>query len=264
MAKHGRFFTTKLVLMIITDPIFYLVAIPAVLLTGISKGGFGSAFGGISVPLMALAISPMQAAAILLPVLVFMDLVGFRAYYRKWDLANLKIMIPGAVIGIAIGALTFGLFQEAQVRILIGAIAVLFTLNNWFGFAAKQEPATRSFLKGTFWSGVSGFTSFIAHAGGPPTQVYMLPQRLDKTTYVATISLFFMIVNALKLIPYAWLGQFSGDNIVTALLLAPLVPIGVLTGMWLQNRVNHKWFYRITQSCLFLTGLQLVYQGVFQ
>lgn len=248
--------------MLITDPLFYLVAIPAVLLVGISKGGFGSAFGGIGVPLMALAVSPQQAAAILLPVLCLIDVVGFRVYYRKWDVANLKIMIPGALVGIALGALSFGMLQESHIRVLVGSIAVLFTLNNWFGLASRQEPAGRSLVKGAFWSGVSGLTSFIAHAGGPPAQVYMLPQRLEKTNYVATISLFFMIVNAVKLVPYAWLGQFSAANLSTSLLLAPLVPLGVWLGLWLQNRINHEWFYRITQSCLFLTGLQLIYQGV--
>ena len=248
--------------MLITDPLFYLVAIPAVLLVGISKGGFGSAFGGIGVPLMSLAVSPQRAAAILLPVLCLIDIVGFRVYYRKWDAANLRIMVPGALVGIALGALSFGMLQESHIRILVGAIAVLFTLNNWFGLASRQEPAGRSAVKGSIWSGVSGLTSFIAHAGGPPAQVYMLPQRLDKTTYVATISLFFMIVNAVKLVPYAWLGQFSTANLSTSLLLAPLVPLGVWLGLWLQERINHQWFYRITQSCLFLTGLQLIYQGV--
>lgn len=178
----------------IADPLFYAVAIPAVLLTGISKGGFGSALGGIGVPLMALAISPVQAAAILLPVLCFMDLVGVRVYYGKWDKENLKIMIPGAMLGIAIGTLTFDMLTENAIRILIGGIAVAFPLNAWFGFGARQQPAGRSAIKGTFWSGVSGLTSFLAHAGGPPAMVYMLPQRLDKTTYVATISVFFMFV----------------------------------------------------------------------
>lgn len=245
----------------IADPLFYAVAIPAVLLTGISKGGFGSALGGIGVPLMALAISPVQAAAILLPVLCFMDLVGVRVYYGKWDKENLKIMIPGAMLGIAIGTLTFGMLTENAIRILIGGIAVAFPLNAWFGFGARQQPAGRSAIKGTFWSGVSGLTSFLAHAGGPPAMVYMLPQRLDKTTYVATISVFFMFVNAVKLVPYAWLGQFSAANLSTSLVLAPLVPLGVWLGLWLQNRIDTVWFYRIAQACLFATGVQLIYQG---
>lgn len=245
----------------IADPLFYAVAIPAVLLTGISKGGFGSALGGIGVPLMALAISPVQAAAILLPVLCFMDLVGVRVYYGKWDKENLKIMIPGAMLGIAIGTLTFGMLTENAIRILIGGIAVAFPLNAWFGFGARQQPAGRCAIKGTSWSGVSGLTSFLAHAGGPPAMVYMLPQRLDKTTYVATISVFFMFVNAVKLVPYAWLGQFSAANLSTSLVLAPLVPLGVWLGLWLQNRIDTVWFYRIAQACLFATGVQLIYQG---
>src|SRR5215211_7559290 len=117
---------------LISDPAFYLVAVPAVLLSGISKGGFGSAVGGMGVPLMAIVISPPQAAAILLPVLCLMDLVGFRVYYKKWDAPNLRIMLPGALVGILVGTLTFGMFREDGIRILLGAIAVLFTLNNWF------------------------------------------------------------------------------------------------------------------------------------
>ena len=123
--------------MLITDRFFYLVAVPAVLLSGISRGSFGSAVGGMGVPLMALAVSPPQAAAIMLPVLCLMDLVGFRVYYRKWDASNLWMMLPGALMGIVVGTLTFGVFREDSIRILLGAIAVLFTLNNWFGFARR-------------------------------------------------------------------------------------------------------------------------------
>ena len=247
--------------MLVADPLFYAVAVPAVLLTGISKGGFGSALGGIGVPLMALAISPVHAAAILLPLLCFMDLVGLRLYFNKWDMANLKIMLPGAMAGIVAGTLTFGMLSENAIRLLIGCIAVLFTLSNWLGVAARQQPATRSVWKGSFWGGVSGLTSFIAHAGGPPAMIYMLPQQLDKVRYVATISLFFTVVNAVKLVPYAWLGQLSMDNLATSLVLAPLVPAGVRFGMWLQEHINLVWFYRITRTCLLATGLQLIYQG---
>ena len=245
----------------LSDWFFYLAAIPAVLLTGISKGGFGGALGGLAVPLMALAISPVQAAAIMLPVLCFMDLVGFRVYFGKWDAENLKLMIPASLLGIAVGALTFGFFSEASIRILIGAIAILFTVNSWLGLASRQAPAGRSTPRGALWSGLSGFTSFVAHAGGPPAMVYLLPQQLDKVTYVATINLFFRVVNAVKLVPYAWLGQFSAENLATSLVLAPLVPLGVWLGLLLQKRVNHLVFYRITQACLLLTGLELIYQG---
>jgi uncharacterized membrane protein YfcA len=247
---------------LIFDLSFYLVAIPAVLLTAISKGGFGGALGGIAVPLMALAISPVQAAAIMLPILCLMDLFSLKVYFRKWDSRNLKIMIPGAMLGIALGTLTFGTLDENSIRLLIGSIAIVFTLNSWFGLAARQAPAKSSIAKGTIWSGLSGYTSFVAHAGGPPVMVYLLPQQLEKITYVATVNFFFLIVNAIKVVPYFFLGQFSATNLLTALALAPLVPFGVWLGVWMQGRLNQTLFYRVTQTCVLLTGLQLVYQGI--
>ncbi len=247
----------------ITDQNFYLFAIPAVLLTGVSKGGFGGGLGGIAVPLMALAISPVQAAAVLLPVLVLMDFFGARVYWGKWDTPNLKIIMPGAMIGIVLGTLTFGWFSDVAIRILLGGISILFVLNTWLGVALRQTQCGRSVAKGTFWSTIAGFTSFIAHTGGPPLMIYLLPQQLDKVAFVATINVFFAVSNAVKLFAYGGLGQFSMLNLTTSLALAPLVPIGVWLGVWLQIRVNHLWFYRITQVCLLLTGIQLIYQGVY-
>jgi uncharacterized membrane protein YfcA len=248
---------------LITDPYFYYFAIPAVLLTGVSKGGFGGALGGVAVPLMALAISPVQAAVVMLPVLVLMDVFGVRVYLGKWDTANLKIIIPGSMIGIALGALTFGWFSDFAIRIVLGGISILFVLNSWLGVALRQPQCGRSAAKGTFWSSVAGFTSFIAHTGGPPLMFYLLPQRMNKVAYVATINVFFMTTNAVKLFAYSGLGQFTALNLTTSLVLAPFVPIGVWFGLWLQNKVSHVWFYRISQTCLLLTGVQLVCQGIY-
>jgi uncharacterized membrane protein YfcA len=246
---------------LITDPIFYVFALPAVLLTGMSKGGFGGALGGIGTPLMALVVSPRQAAAIMLPVLCIMDLFGVRAYLGKWDVANLKIIIPGAIIGIFLGSMTFGLLSDNAVRIVVGSIAVAFVLRNALQTALADVTAGLSRLKGTVWSALSGFTSFVAHAGGPPIMMYLMPQKLDKVAYVATINFFFMVTNAVKLLAYTGLGQFTQVNISTSLVLAPAVPVGVWSGLWLQTRINQAWFYRIAQFGLLLTGVQLIYQG---
>jgi uncharacterized protein len=241
--------------------IFYVLAIPAVLLTGVSKGGFGGAFGGLAVPLMALAVPAPRAAAIMLPILCLADLFGFRVYFRKWDVANLRLMLPGGLIGIAAGALTFGMMSEAAIRLLVGSIAVAFTLYRWMD--PKLRPSTGPEPgKGLFWCGISGFTSFVAHAGGPPAMVYLLPQRLEKTTYVATSNLFFMVLNAVKVVPYVALGQLSRANLTTSAVLAPLVPVGVWLGLWLHGRVDHFWFYRLLQAALMGAGLQLMYQGI--
>jgi uncharacterized membrane protein YfcA len=244
----------------ITDPIFYLLAVPAVLLTGLSKGGFGGALGGVAVPLMAVAISPTQAAAIMLPILCFADIFGLRLYFRKWNTAILKAMIPGALTGVALGALTFGALNEDAIRMLIGAISVIFVLMKSLA-ATPAKPATPSMLKGMSLSAASGYTSFVAHAGGPPVMMYLLPQRLDKTTYVATVNIFFLLTNTVKLVPYAWLGQFSSANLIASAILAPLVPLGIWSGYWLKERVSQDMFYRIAQAGLLLTGLQLIYQG---
>lgn len=245
----------------ITDPYFYLFAFPAVLLTGISKGGFGGALGVVGVPLMALVISPVQAAAIMLPVLCMMDLVGVRAYLGKWDVANLKIIVPGALIGIVLGTVTFGFFSENIIRMSVGVITVAFVLNNLRQVHAGDGPSDQSRTSGTFWSSVSGFTSFLAHSGGPPIMMYLMPQRLEKIVFVGTINAFFFLTNAFKVVAYASLGQFSTQNLTTSLVLAPVVPLGVWLGLLLQQKVNKVWFYRIVQICMLLTGFLLMFQG---
>lgn len=249
--------------LLLTDPYFYLVAIPAVLLLGLAKGGFGGSFGWLGVPLMSLTMSPVQAAAIVLPLLCVIDWWGIRVYWGEWDRENLKTIVPGALLGVAAGTLLFGTLSDAAVLILVGTIAIVFTLNNWLRFTQRRQAAPQSRAKGTLWGAISGLTGFMVHAGGPPIMVYMLPQRLPQATFVATLSFYFLIVNAVKLVPYAWLGQFSSANLLTSLALVPLVPIGVYLGRWLQTRVNHVVFYRISEIGLLLSGLYLIYQGAF-
>lgn len=239
---------------------FLLFALPAIFLTGLSKGGFGGALGGIAVPLLALATSPKQAVAIMLPILCLADLVGLKAYWGKWDTANLRVMLPGALIGIVIGALTFELFDERSIGLLIGVIAVSFVALGLL--AGNQAPRPLHKGRGILLSSQAGFTSFVAHAGGPPVMMHLLPQQLDKLRFVATINLFFLLTNAAKLLPYAALGQFSRDNLLLSLMLAPIVPLGVWSGLWLQSRVNHQWFYRIARLGILLAGVQLIWRNL--
>jgi len=240
---------------------FLLVAVPAVLLTGFSKGGFGGVLGGVAVPLLALAMSPKQAAAIMLPILCIADLVGLRAYYGKWDVPNLRVMLPGALLGVIIGSLTFELMNEKFIGLLIGAIAVSFVLTNILMTPAVAPASSAPTVKGIFLATVAGFTSFVSHAGGPPIMMHLLPQQLEKVRYIATINVFFLLTNAVKLMPYALLGQFSSDSLLASLALAPFVPLGVWAGIWMQDRVNHLWFYRIARIGLLLTGIQLIVQN---
>lgn len=246
----------------ITDPWFYLFGSLAVLIAGISKGGFGGGIGVMAVPLMALVIPPFQAAAIMLPMLCVMDLAGLKAFWKKWDNRNLRIMLPGAVVGIAVAFLTYRWVSEDHLRVLVGIIAVVFSLNFYLNRnSERRAPSQAHWVRGSVWSAIAGFTSFSAHAGGPPANLYLLPQRLDKTLFVATTVVFFAVVNYIKLIPYAWLGQFDTTNLLTALALSPLAVAGVYLGVYLHARIPLLWFYRVCYAFLLITGGRLLYQG---
>lgn len=244
----------------IADPFFYLVAVPAILLVGISKGGFGHGAGIFATPLMALVLPIPQAVAILLPIICVMDLIGSAAYRRTFSRENLKLILPGGVAGVLLGTLTFRYFDESWIRAFLGAMAVAFVLHR-FLFRAHTVPAPRSTSKGLFWSTVSGITSTIAHAGGPPLSIYLLPQRLNRATMVGTSVIFFAIINFLKLVPYTWLGLFDARNLSTALVLAPLAPVGIALGIWLMRRLAEDVFYRISYGLLLILGAKLLFDG---
>jgi uncharacterized protein len=248
--------------MIITDPLFYLVAAPVVLLTGISKTGIPGLFGGMAVPLLSLVISLLQAAAIMLPVLCVIDLFGLRAFWGVYDRRNMPILLTGLLIGIVVGTLTFGLVRQDMLRLLIGVIAVAFALNNLFGWARNRPAARTSWRRGVFWSSLSGLTSFVAHAGSPPLMSYLLPLRLDKRIYVGTTVWFFFASNYVKIIPYSFLGQLETSNLLTALVLLPLVPVGVKLGVLLQGKLNERVFYQFSYWALLGIGVKLVYDGL--
>ncbi|MEH6473948.1 MAG: sulfite exporter TauE/SafE family protein [Halopseudomonas sp.] len=248
----------------ITDPFFYLCAIPAVLIVGISKGGLGGGLGLIAVPLMSLAVTPFQAAAILLPILCVMDLVSMWGFRGRYDSANLKILLPAAILGIGIGALTFQYLTETHIKLIIGVIALVFTLNFWINKLRQRSPAKTlaNPIKGSFWGTLAGFTSFSVHAGGPPMNIYLLPQQLDKTLFAGTTVIFFAVVNYVKLVPYTLLGLFETANLMTSLALIILAPIGVYCGIWMHKRINDTWFYLICYGLLFLTSLKILNEAV--
>ena len=247
----------------IADPAFYAVAVPAVLLVGISKGGFAGGFGMLGVPLMALVISPLEAAAVLLPILIVMDMQGMWVYRKYWQAGALKLLIPSAAIGIGVGWATAGLVDEAAVRLIIGLIALSFAINHWTGGAIFRDHGTTPHKsRGAFWGAVAGFTSFVSHAGGPPYQVYALRLDLDKMVYVGTSVYFFAAINLIKLGPYVAIGSLDLSQLGTAVILMPLAPVGMLIGIRLLKRLDPGPFYRIAYIGLFLAGLKLAYDGV--
>lgn len=248
----------------INDPLFYAAAIPAVLLFGISKGGFGGGLGTAAVPLMALVVSPVQAAAILLPILCLMDLVALWKFRGKWVWPELRVLLPASLLGILVGTLLFGYMSPFVVKLIVGTVAITFTLHYWISRHRYRQPSLPDFPRGygVIGGSVAGFTSFVAHAGGPPINMYLLRRPLDRTDFAATTIVFFAVVNYVKLIPYTWLGQFDPTNLATSAVLAILAPVGVLTGAWLHARVSDRFFFAFVYVLLFAVGLKLVYDGL--
>lgn len=242
-------------------PLFYLFAIPAVLITGISKGGFGGGLGLLAVPMMSFVISPVQAAAIMLPILCLMDIFGVIRFRKFADWSHLSILLPAAILGILLGTFSFHYLNEAQIKLMIGTVAMAFVVNHLRN-KGKDEVKPRSLWRGSFWGVIGGFTSFGVHAGGAPLNIYLLPLKLDKSAFVGTTVIFFTTVNYIKLVPYFWLDQFTVDTLLTALVLSPLAPLGVYVGSHLHHRMNERWFYKICYSLLTLAGIKLLFDGI--
>lgn len=243
------------------DPLFWLVSVPAVLLFGIGKGGFGGAVAILAVPLMALIMSPVQAAAILLPILVLMDAVVVRTFWGHFDWRALNRLLPGALLGVSLGYFTVGLLDENALRLLVGVVAMLFGVLTLLGL---QAVTGRRHHAGTalFFGTLSGYTSFSIHAGGPPLSMYLLPKALPPLVYVGTAGVFFAAVNLLKLYPYYLLGQFDANNLLYSLVLMPLAPLGVRIGHWLVLRSRPAVYYRIIALLLVFVGIKLIADGL--
>ncbi len=246
--------------LLITDWFFYAVTIPAVLLLGVSKSGFGAGFGSLAVPMMALAVSVPQAAAILMPVLLVMDLLGMAAFRKDFDLKLLKFLIPFGLVGIVVGALLFKVLNPHTVAGLVGGFTLLFLAQRLL-FPPKADSAPPPKWVGALLTATSGFTSFIAHAGGPPITAYVMPLRLSPLKYTATMAFFFFCINLAKWIPYAWLGLLDMRNMSTSLVLLPIAPIGVWVGVRLALRISPVLFYRLLYLGMLLTGVKLLWDA---
>ena len=233
------------------------------ILLGLSKGGFVG-MGALSLPILALAISPVRAAAILLPILIVQDVVGVWAFRKKWDGNVLGWMLPGSIIGIALAWAFAAYVPESAVLGLVGAISIVFGCYRlWLDRGgAIRAPARSPGWVGSLLGIASGFTSQIAHAGQPPFQIWVMPKRLERDVLVGTTAIFFAVTNWLKVPAYWALGQFSHDNLVTAAMLLPVAIASTLAGVWLVRRIAPDRFYAAIYVLMVLVGVKLVWDGV--
>jgi uncharacterized protein len=246
---------------LITDPWFYAVAVPAVIMLGLSKSGFLSGFGSLATPLLALTVPVPQAAAIMLPLLVVMDGLNLRELWAQRDAALLRWLLPAGLAGVGLGWLLFGVLDEKTVSGVVGALTLIFLAMRWLS-KQRVDGAPRSRWLGWLLGTASGFTSFVAHAGGPPMAAYMLPLKLAPVVASATMAVFFAAINISKWLPYGALGLIDLQNMATALVLMPLAPLGVWLGVYLVKRVDASLFYRIAYAGMFATGVKLLWDGL--
>jgi len=243
------------------DVWFWVLAGLATLFVGSSKGGL-PLIGMLAVPLMALQISPVVAAGLLLPIYIISDMYGLWIYRKSYDRRNIAILVPAAAIGIAVGWATASVTNEDVVTILVGLIGLAYCIDALLKARRNLPPKSADVPRGVFWGSLTGFTSFVSHSGAPPYQMYVLPQRLEKMVYAGTSTIVFAIINLLKLPPYWFLGQVNLASLETALLLSPLAIIGAYVGYRLTLILPEKIFFRIVEVALFLVSLKLVYDGV--
>ena len=245
---------------LITEPYFYMVAVPAVLLLGISKSGFGAGFGSLAVPMMALAVSVPQAAAILMPVLLVMDLLGLAAFRKDFDAKLLRFLLPWGLLGTVVGTLLFRVLDAHVVAGVVGVFTLLFLAQRVLFPPKPNSPPPPKWL-GVLLTTTSGFTSFIAHAGGPPINAYVIPMRLSPVHFTSTMAFLFFVVNLSKWVPYAWLGLLDWRNMATSLVLLPIAPVGVWVGVRLARRISQRVFYGCLYVGMLLTGLKLLWDA---
>lgn len=237
------------------DTEFWILGCLAAALVGLSKGGL-PVVGMLAVPVLALAISPVAAAGLLLPVYVASDLIGLYAYRKAFDHRVLAVLAPAAVMGIGLGWLTAASVPERLVTGIVGGIGVVFALSLLVG--PKPEGSARAVRigPGLFWGALTGYTSFVSHAGAPPYQVYVLPLRLEKTVFAGTTTVFFAFVNAVKLVPYWALGQLSAANLKAAAVLSLPAAAAVLAGVWLVRVLPERIFFRLVTWALLAVSLK--------
>ncbi|KXG83829.1 sulfite exporter TauE/SafE family protein [Agrobacterium bohemicum] len=247
---------------------FFLVAIPAVILVGLSKGGLGGALALMGVPLMALAVPPVQAAAIFLPILVVMDIVALIAWRKYNHRQTLLIMLPGAIVGITLGWAMSSMISPDAMRLVVASVTIIFVLRYFYEAYRTSHGGLETPAKGqrpvraTIWSSLSGYASFVAHAGGPPFQIYVLPLKLDPKVYTGMSVRFFAIMNAIKLIPYFALGALDATNLTTSAMLLPVAMVATFAGAKVVKYMKPAVFYPLMYGMAFLAALKLLWDGL--
>ena len=242
------------------DMWFWFCAILASLAVGASKGGLPGV-GVLGVPILAQAVSPVVAAGLLLPIFITSDIYGLWIYRKEYDLRNIKIIVPAATMGIAVGWATASITNDDLVKFMVGIIGLVFIADMILKSRRVVAAKPADIPRGIFWGSLAGFTSFVAHAGAPPYQMYVLPQKLDKMVYAGTATIVFALINLIKVPPYLMLGQINMGSLEICLKLTPFALFGAFAGYKLTTIIPEKLFFRFVEISLFALSVKLLWDA---
>jgi uncharacterized protein len=242
---------------------FWTVATLATFFIGAAKGGLPMV-GLLSVPTLSLAVSPVVAAGLTLPLYIISDIYGLWLYRHSYNMRILKIVVPAMALGVLAGWLAATATNDSFVKGMVGTIGLAYTADALVRTRRQLPPKPADVPRGLFWGSIAGFTSFVSHAGGPPYQMYVLPQRLDKMTFAGTSTIAFTIINLIKVPPYWQLGQINLASLQTGLYLIPVALFGAFAGYQLTAKLPEKLFFRIVEIALVLLSLRLLYEAFFR
>jgi uncharacterized protein len=239
-----------------------LVAFAGVFLICFMKGAFGGGFSIIGIPLLSTVMDPVAAGGLLAPLFIAMDLFALR-YWRPstWSKGDLVLLLPALVVGIGLGYLLFRFLDHRAIAIVMAVVTLVFAAL-WFLGGGKVKVRPRSTPKAIAAGLGSGVTTMVAHSGGPPLAMYLLPLGLSKEVYAGTTSLFFTVGNATKAVPWLLLVKPAGSiwTLMAICLLA--IPAGVWLGFRLHQRLDQRQVYRACYALLVVTAVKLLWDGV--
>lgn len=235
-----------------------VVVAGAAMLVGLAKGGLGGAVGSLIVPLLSTIMPITEAVGITLPLLMFGDLFALRAYWRTWDMKYVRLLLPGAVVGIGMGILLLASLSDDALRRLLGIFTLIVVAYKIASDALSGLSYTPRAWHGVLAGWASGFASALANSGGPPSMAYLLLQKLDPKTFVGTLTLVFAVINALKLPGFLAANVIDLPRLVGVLWVLPIIPVGVWIGKWIIVRLNQRVFEWLMLILLAYAGVSLL------
>jgi hypothetical protein len=246
-----------------SDPLFLAASLAGVCLLGVSKGGFFG-LGVMALPLMSLFVPPLQAAAIVLPTALAQDIVTVWHYRRDWSVWNLKVTLPGMIVGMFLAWLMAASLSAAHIRFALGIIAALFVLRHWLASRFEHFAPKPNTASGVFFGMLGGVTTMLANAGGPVWQMHLLPQKMDKLTYVGTVAILFAVSNVIKIGAFGTLGFLTPENLVAGFALVPVAVIANYAGIWLVRHTSPETFFRVAYVLMFFIALELMRSSILE